>query len=104
MQAQTLFDDPAEKFLMAVERNDPASIDSLLRRQEVNVDQVLKVSIQACVHYTTSLVPSFSSLTVRKSGRGPGIIYHVSDVGVREKGREVLIRRIVDVPTHVVDR
>ena len=43
MQAQTLFDDPAEKFMMAVERNDPASIDSLLRRQEVNVDQVLKV-------------------------------------------------------------
>ena len=42
LQAQTLFDDPAEKFLVAIERNDPAGIDSLLRRQEVNVDQVLK--------------------------------------------------------------
>ena len=103
MQAQTLFDDPAEKFMMAVERNDPASIDSLLRRQEVNVDQVLKVSIQ--VHYTTSLVPrprpAFRHL---QYGRGPRIIYHMSDVGVREKGREDLIRQIVDVPTHVVDR
>ena len=45
MQAQTLFGDPTEKFLMAVESNDPAGIDSLLRRQEVNVDQVLKVSV-----------------------------------------------------------
>ena len=50
--------------------------------------------------------PSFPSLAVQKSGRGPGIIYHVSDVGVEEKGKEDLIehRRIVDVPTHVVDR
>ena len=45
MQAQTLFDDPAEKYLVAVERNDPAGIDSLLRRREVNVDEVLKVGI-----------------------------------------------------------
>ena len=45
LQAQTLFDDPADKFVMAIERNDPASIDSLLRQQEVNVDQVLKVSV-----------------------------------------------------------
>ena len=29
--------------------------------------------------------PSFPSLAVRKSGRGPGIIYHVSDVDGREK-------------------
>ena len=38
-----------------------------------------------------------------ESGRGPGIIYHVSDVS-REKGREDLIerRRIADVPTHVI--
>ena len=28
---------------MAIEQNDPEGIDSLLRRQEVNVDQVLKV-------------------------------------------------------------
>ena len=27
----------------------------------------------------------FSSLEVRKSGRGPGIFYHVSDVEGREK-------------------
>ena len=38
-----MFDDPAEKFLVAIKKNDPAGIDSLLRRQEVNVDQVLKV-------------------------------------------------------------
>ena len=38
-----MFDDPVEKFLVAIEKNDPASIDSLLRRQEVNVDQALKV-------------------------------------------------------------
>ena len=43
LQAQTLFDDPAENFLVAIEQNDPAGIDSLLRQQEVNVDQVLKV-------------------------------------------------------------
>ena len=29
--------------------------------------------------------PSFPSLAVRKSGRGPGIIYHVSDVGVERR-------------------
>ena len=29
--------------------------------------------------------PSFPSLAVWKSGRGPGIIYHVSDVEGREK-------------------
>ena len=29
--------------------------------------------------------PSFPSLAVRKSGRGPGIFYHVSDVEGREK-------------------
>ena len=29
--------------------------------------------------------PSFPSLTVRKSGSGPGIFYHVSDVEGREK-------------------
>ena len=49
--------------------------------------------------------PSFPSLAVRKSGRGPGIFYHVSDVEGREKvAREDLIerRRIVDVPTPVV--
>ena len=42
-------------------------------------------------------------LAVWKSGRGPGIIYHLSDVGV-EKGREDLIerRRIVEVPMYVV--
>ena len=39
-----------------------------------------------------------------ESGRGPGIIYHVSDVEGREKGREDLIerRRIVNVSTHVI--
>ena len=46
----------------------------------------------------------FPSLTVRISGRGPGIFSHVSDVECREKGKEDLIerRRIVDVPTSVV--
>ena len=43
LQAKTLLDDSAERFLVAVERNDPAGIDSLLRRWEVTVDQVLKV-------------------------------------------------------------
>ena len=38
-----LFGDAAEKFLVVVEKNDPATIDSLLRRREVTVDQVLKV-------------------------------------------------------------
>ena len=32
-------------------------------------------------HYPRSQAPpSFPSLAVRKSGRGPGIFYHVSDV------------------------
>ena len=37
--------------------------------------------------------PSFSSLTVRKSGRGPGIFSHMSDVGGRKDGRRGLIVR-----------
>ena len=39
-----------------------------------------------------------------ESGRGPGIIYHVSDVEVKREGTEDLIerRRIVDVPMHVI--
>ena len=46
--------------------------------------------------------PSFPSLPVRKSGRGPGIIYHVNDI---RRGRDDLIehRQIVDVPMHVVE-
>ena len=44
--------------------------------------------------------PSFPSFAVWKSGRGPGIIYHVNDV----EGREDLTerRRNVDVLTHVI--
>ena len=41
-----------------------------------------------------------ASLAVRKSGRGPGLIYHVSDIRVDLIER----RRIVEVPTHVVDQ
>ena len=43
LQAKTLLDDATESFHVAVERNDPAGIDSLLRRREVTFDQVLKV-------------------------------------------------------------
>ena len=50
----------------------------------------------------TPILDSLSLIfhAVQKSGRGPGIFYHVSDV----EGREDLIerRRIVDVPTPVV--
>ena len=71
MQAQTLFGDPAEKFLMAIERNDPASIDSLLRRQDVNVDQVFKVSVHRMYRsvYTIPLVsfPGSTQLSVNYS-------------------------------------
>ena len=35
--------------------------------------------------FIASAPPSFPSLAVRKSGRGPGIIYHVSDVGVERR-------------------
>ena len=44
--------------------------------------------------------PCLLLLAVQKSERGPGIIYHVSDV----EGREDLIecRQIVDVLTHTV--
>ena len=42
-----LFGDPAEKFMVAVEKNDPAAINSLLGRREVTIDQVLKL------YYTT---------------------------------------------------
>ena len=38
-----MFEDAAGRFLVAVERNDPATIDSLLRRREVTVDQLFKV-------------------------------------------------------------
>ena len=50
-------------------------------------------------------LPSFPSLAVRKSGRGPGIIYHVNDVEGREKVElEDLIEHgwIVDVPMQVI--
>ena len=41
---------------MAIEQNDPASIDSLLRQQEVTVDQVLEVYctiwfLISCFHF-----------------------------------------------------
>ena len=42
----------------------------------------MKISSEHC---TTLASPSFPSLAVWKSGRGPGIFYHVSNVEGREK-------------------
>ena len=52
------------------------------------------------IYYTTNLLALLPGPAQLSSGRGPGIIYHASDVEGREKGKEDLIERrwIIDVP------
>ena len=59
-----MFDDSAERFLAAIERNDPATIDSLLRRREVTVDQLFKVYyIIRLVIFMLNFISNFRNLT-----------------------------------------
>ena len=75
-------------------------------KREEGEDRISAEAQYMCTCTPPLAPPSFPSLAVRKCGRGPGIIHHMSDVEGREKGREDLIehRQIVDVPMHVVDR
>ena len=66
-----MFDDRAERFLEAIERNDPATIDSLLRRREVTVDQLFKVYyIIRLVIFMLNFISNFRNLTQSLKQRG----------------------------------
>ena len=67
------------------------SVCSLLPRKnrEELVYKAIWVYVCVCIYPRSQAPPSFASLLVWKSGRGPGILSHVSDVRIERMVEKV---------------
>ena len=69
------------------------SVCSLLPRKNMQgrtcVQSYLGVCVCVCTYPRSQAPPSFPLLAVRKSGRGPGILSHVSDVRIERMVEKV---------------